>query len=1141
MQINMTCKWGLRLHPSTLTIRTMRLTAIILFAVSLNVSATGFSQDVTLNLRNAPLGKVFKEIQKQTGYAFFYNADLLKGIPKISLTVKQAGIAETLDRCLSDLSLRYVIIDKTIVIKPRKDLPQKVVAEEVPAATIVVEGVVESSEGNPLFGASVKLKGTETGTVTDAQGRFSLRLPEKGGVLVISFVGYQPFETTVTKDQNIRVQLVAQETKIEEVVVVGYGTQKKSDLTGSISSVKGSDLTLLPVQRVDQALQGRASGIYVLNTDGSPGGNTIIRVRGMNSINGGNGALIVIDGLQGGNLNSLNPNDIASVEILKDASATAIYGSQGANGVILITTKMGKKGKPMINYSYSAGFQHLRNKPDFMNAADFARTLNAATAMENGSGVAPEPIFTEEEIKGYEKTGGTDWLDVIYRTAVIQNHQLSISGGSDNIRYLVSGGYLDQPGILKGSSYKRLSLRANLEANITSWATFGLNWAGSKEAGNTTLSGDGNSEVDWRGNPLSSALRWAPTAKLYNDDGTYAKHPYYGASSAGNPLANAIEPLFDNSTVRNNINTYLDFKIVEGLKLRVSVGGLFTNVNNLDYYNRKTKQGLAKNGYGESLTSLTKRYQNSNILTYDKTFGSHHFTLTGVAEQQYERGTVASLVAQNFLLDQTRIYDLGGATNVVNASSAYERVLNSYLGRINYSFANKYLFTASFRADGSSVFGSKNKWGYFPSLSAAWNLKEESFIRDMNVFSDLKLRGSWGITGNQAISPYQTFASITSGYNYPYNGTDATDIGFRVTAAANPHLKWESTTQTNAGIDLSIFKGRLNASFDYYIKTTKDLLMPRQLATMTGLTSIIDNVGSIENKGIEFSVNGDILTGTLRWNSGFNISANKNKVLDIGDNPYLKFGTSLGGFGIDGGLLYLKKGEPFGQMYGYGYEGIWGTKEAAAAAAYGQLPGDPKYTDFNKDGTIDAMDRIVIGNAIPKYVFGWTNRFTYGGFDLSFLIQGVQGNDVFNTPQIRLESTYEGKSARLLDRWTPDHQNTQIPGFIDELTRINANLVSKIAIPGNEVNQTSHFVENGSYVRLKNINLSYTLPKSLYAKLGLSNIRIYFSGMNLVTITKYSGFDPEVSSFNGNDARMGVDFSNYPTSKTYTFGIDVSF
>jgi TonB-linked SusC/RagA family outer membrane protein len=1120
----------------------MKLTAIILLSASLHVSASGFSQSISLKVRNVSLEEVFKEIRKQSGYVFFYKADLLKGTPKISLTAKRAGLAEILDKCLYGLPLNYVIIDNTIVIKSRKELPQKTIDEEKPVVIdFVVEGVVQSSDGTPLIGASVKLKGTEFGTVTNAEGQFSLTVPEKGGTLVISYVGYGSFEISVSKAQNVRVKLVKQEAAIDEVVVVGYGTQKKSDVTGAVSSVRGSDLTSLPVQRVDQALQGRASGVYVLNTDGSPGGNTTIRVRGMNSINGGNGALIVIDGLQGGNLNSLNPNDIASIEILKDASATAIYGSQGANGVILVTTKLGKSGKPVINYGYNVGAQKLRKRLEFMDAADFARTTNAATAMENGSGIPPEPIFTDQEIQEFEKTGGTNWLDVIYRTAIVQNHNLSISGGTDNLRYLVSGGYLDQPGILKGSEYKRMSLRTNIEANINRWATFGLNWAGSKEMGNTTLAGDGNPEVDWRGNPLSSALRWAPTAKLYDDAGNYARHPSYGASSAGNPLANAVEPLFDNNTIINNINTYLDFKILEGLKVRISVGGLFTNINNLNYYNQKTKHGLSRNGYGESFTDVKKRYQNSNILTYDKAFAQHHFTFTGLVEQQYERSNTQALVAQNFLSDQTRIYDLGSALDVVNSSDAYERVLNSYMGRVNYSFANKYLLTASFRADGSSVFGADNKWGYFPSMSLAWNLAEESFIKDLNVISELKLRGSWGRTGNQAISAYQTIAKVSSGYNYPYNGTDATDIGFRVTSAANPKLKWETTTQTNFGIDFSIFRGRINGSIDYYKKTTKDLLMPRQLATMTGLASVVDNVGSVENKGVDLSINGDILTNKLRWNSGFTFSANRNKVLDIGDNPYLKFVTTLGGFGIDGGLLYLKKGEPFGQMYGYGYEGIWGTKQAAEAAVYGQLPGDPIYTDVNKDGVIDALDRMVIGNALPDFVFGWNNRFTFGNFDLSFLIQGVKGNDVFNTPQIRLESTYEGKSKRLLDRWTPDHQNTDIPAFTDELTRINANLVSKISMPGDEVNQTSHFVEDGSYIRLKNINLTYSLPASTYKKLGFSNARIYFSGMNLVTLTDYSGFDPEVSSFKGNDARIGIDFSNYPTSKIYTFGIDLSF
>lgn len=664
-----------------------------------------------------------------------------------------------------------------------------------------------------------------------------------------------------------------------------------------------------------------------------------------------------------------------------------------------------------------------------------------------------------------------------------------------------------------------------------------MNWAGSKDAGNSPPFAYTDPDTDWRGSPVNTALRWGSFTYPYNEDGSYSVHP---RSSAGNPLANAVEPIISNNKNMNTLNAFLEFRIIEGLTFKVTGGAIISDVNNRSYFNRKTKQGLANNGYGKRTARTVERYQNSNILAYDKSFGQHHLTLTGVAEQLLERGDEASLLAYNFIVDQTKISDLGAAKQIVNSSNVYERALNSYLGRINYSFNNKYLFSASYRADGSSVFGANNKWGYFPSVSAAWRLSEEDFIRDLNIFSDLKLRGSWGVTGNQGINPYQTFSAMASGSNYPYNGTSETDIGFSVASAPNPNLKWESTTQSDVGIEFALFNGRLTFSADYYVKTTKDLLLLRKLPTLTGFENIIDNGGSVENKGLEFAIGGDILEGPVKWNSGFNISGNRNKVLDIGDNPFLNYNTTLGGYGV-GRIMYLKKGEPFGQMYGFGYEGVWSTKDASKAAAFGQLPGDPKYTDNNNDGMINSQDLKVIGNAIPKYVFGWTNQVSYKNFDLTFLIQGVQGNDVFNMTRIRLESPAEGVSTRLLDRWTPDNQDTDIPAFIDQVTRQNANLVSKVSLPSEQPNQTSHYVEDGSYVRLKNINIAYSLPKSLISKLRLSKARIYVSGMNLVTLTKYSGFDPEVSSFNANDARIGIDFSNYPTSKTYSVGLDISF
>ncbi len=1007
----------------------------------------------------------------------------------------------------------------------------------------VVSGKVTDEKGTSLPGATVQFKGTNVGTTTDADGRYKLTVPDNAEVLVVSFVGYITQEIPVANASTIDVLLVEDILTLSEVVVVGYGTQKKSDITGAISSVKGAELNVLPMQRVDQALQGRAAGVLVLNTAGAPGAETTVRVRGMNSINGGNNALIVIDGLQGGTLNSLNPNDIESIEILKDASATAIYGSRGANGVILITTKGGKKGKPIIDYSFNYGTQTIRKKLELMNAADYAITRNAYKATDNASG-EPVPIFTDERIQELEENGGTDWQDEIYRTAPLINHQLTISGGTDNLNYMVSGGYLDQSGILVNSSYKRFSLRTNLTANITKKLSFGLNWAASRESGNSPTYG--GEPISYFGQAVNTAPRWDPTTPPYDENGNYSRHPLgYGAYDTWNPLASAKEVDIDNVTIRNNINIFLEYKIVEGLKLKITGGGIIENQNNKTYYNSKTFEGKPVGGYvgyGLMEGSFTTFYQNSNILTYDKDFGAkHHLTVMAVAEQQFSRYESSGLVASRFTVDQTGINDLGGAEQIDSKySNVTERALNSYLGRINYSFANKYLLTISYRADGSSVFGKNNKWGYFPSGSLAWKMTEEPFIQNMNFFSELKLRGSYGVIGNQAIPPYKTIASMGSGYNYPYNGNDGTDLGFVISNPENPNLKWESTTQSNVGLDVGVFKGRLNATIDIYKKTTNDLLLNRTLPGYSGFSSILSNVGIVENKGLELSISGDPLVKSLKWNSGFNISWNRNEVLDLGEASRIDVKTPSGGYSIRNAFMQLRVGEPFGQIYGYGYEGTWKTAEEAEAAAFGQLPGDPKYTDANKDGKINSLDIINIGNTIPDFIFGWSNRLTYHNFELTFLIQGSKGNDIFNQGRIRLESPYEGTSIQMLDRWTEDNQDTDVPAFIDAVTRQNAGLVSKVSL-GSDAGRLQRYVEDGSYVRLKNVSLGYFIPTSLISKIGITKLKAYVSGTNLITLTNYTGYDPEVSSYNSNDAQIGVDLSNYPTSRTITFGIDVTF
>jgi TonB-linked SusC/RagA family outer membrane protein len=870
----------------------------------------------------------------------------------------------------------------------------------------------------------------------------------------------------------------------------------------------------------------------------------------MNSINGGNSALVVIDGLQGGNLSSLNPNDIESIEILKDAAATAIYGSRGANGVLLITTKGGKKGKPMIDYSYSYGSQNLRKKIDLMNAYDYALSVNKNASMDNSGGNVPNMIFTDEEIAGFKTNGGTDWQDEAYRAAAIKSHQITMSGGADNVSYLISGGYMDQQGILLNTDYTRYSLRANFNAKVTEHVSFGVNWAGTKENSNVDNYGGTTSTLGWNVAAPGLAIRWAPTVAVYDADGNYIPHPNnYGiATSSPNPVATQLEPLIDNVTVRNNIGANLDFKIIEGLTLKIMGGAVLNSTKNKSYYGAKTRPGKPSNGtvgaavYGDLFGNF---YQNSNILTYDKTLsGKHHLTLTAVAEQQAENYSSLNINASKFTVDQTGADDLGGASQIDSKSTYKEtRTLNSYLGRVHYGYAEKYLFTFSYRADGSSVFGANNKWGYFPATSAAWRLSEESFIKDMRIISNLKLRGSWGITGNQGISPYQTMAKMASGANYPYNGGSSTDIGFVIANAANPDLKWESTTQTNIGLDLGMYKGRLTASIDYYVKTTDDLLLNKTVPSYTGFTGVMSNVGSIENKGLEIMVGGDPYVGDFKWNTSFNISFNRSKVLSLGDYDRLSFVTTGGGYGVDGGIMELRTGEPFGQMYGYGTQGVWRSDEAAEAAKYGTLPGTIHYTDVDKDGIIDDNDIMVIGNAQPKFIYGFTNRLSYKDIELTFLIQGSHGNQMFNGMRPRLDSQWEGTSTRLLDAWVANtNENTEEPGYIDGQTwDAHPELVNVYHFGENNENALQRYVEDASYLRFKNITLAYNLPIDLIGKVGFTKLRAYMSLTNYITFTKYSGYDPEVSSYNNNDAEMGIDFNNYPSAKTITFGIDVSF
>ncbi|MFN8255033.1 MAG: TonB-dependent receptor [Bacteroidales bacterium] len=1126
----------------------MKLFLILNLCFTVTLAASTYSQNnsLSVNFKNTKIKDVFKSIEDQSTYRFFYNDELSDVNRSVDLSMNEKNIDEILNLLFKDSEISYTILENNlIVIAPKRSLQLFTVAGKV----------TDAATGQPLPGVNISVKGTSNGTITDFEGTYKIELENSNSVLSFSYMGYKVQEVEVAGKNKIDIQLETSEENIEEVVVIGYGTQKKRDVTGSVSSVKGDELVKLPSMRADQALQGKAAGVVVTNTDGAPGGNTTIRVRGSNSITGSNAALVVIDGYQGGNLSTVNPNEIESIEVLKDASATSIYGSRGANGVILVTTKKGKLGKPMIDYSYNFGVQKISNKIDLMSAGEYAQKSNDWRATQNGTPgnpITPTLPFTQQEIDDLYQTGGTDWQDEIYRTAKLQMHQLSVSGGTDKAKYFAAGGYFDQEGLIVNTKFKRFTLRTNIDVDVTKWFKTGLNINLVKDKGNVPAFGEGTRYVDILGQVVNSVLRFDPITPVKDELGNYSRGPAtYGDPDVWNPAATAYGTYDEKNDFTTNFNSYFDFRIANGLNFRITGAAGLNNTSRRTYYSHITQNGNQSDGVGQIAADNTYYFQNSNILTYDKVFASaHHLTITGVGETQLLRSYGNFIDAQGFFSDATGINDLGQA-NQINTKTSYdtERVINSYMGRVNYGFAEKYLFTFSYRADGASVFGSNNKWGYFPSASLAWRASEEDFIKILNVFSDLKFRGSWGKTGNQAISPYATLDVIASGYNYPYNGTGATDIGFAAVTAANPNLKWETTTQTNFGVDMGFFNNRLVATFDVYKKATDDLLLQRPVPNYTGYTVLLDNVGSVENKGLEISIGGDPFVKEFKWNTSFNISFNRSKVIALLDGQkFMPIRTNSGGGyqfwanGANNALMNLEVDEPFGHMRGYVCLGTWGDNEADSAAVYGQLPGDQKYLDVNGDHQITQADLTKIGNTSPKFVFGWSNNMSYKSFTLSFLFQGSYGNDIFNATRIKLEDPRIGLSPALMDRWTTDNQDTDVPAFTTTMDRADANLTSRVKLGSSAYNRLSRWVEDGSYIRLKSITLGYNLPSGIIDKIGLTNFRAFVTATNVFTLSKYTGYDPEVSSYNvAGDAARGIDLSNYPTVKTLTFGVNLTF
>lgn len=1117
--------WGNRLIKGLFTFTkqnwlAIKLTVFIMMTLFLQVSAKTYSQQVTFSGKNVSLEKIFNVIEEQTGYVVFYNYNLIKSGKLVSVNAKDVSLELFLKTCFQDQQLTYVIEGKTILITRDEGATPGTVPVAIASVT-TVSGRVTNTAGEVLAGVSIKIKGTDMGTTTDDKGRFKIDIPDNvPKILVISFVGMQTQEVPVNNKMELAVQLRNTDLQQQEVVIVGYGSQRKSDITGSVASVKLKELTQLPTRRVDQALQGRVSGLMVQNDNASPNAPVTMRIRGVNSVNGGNDPLVVIDGLQLGTLSSLNPNDVESVEVLKDASATAIYGARGANGVIIVTTKKGKKGKPVVTYNSYFTFSSVLRKLDQLNAEQYAITVN-----ENRKEFGAGEVFSADDIATF-KTQSTNWQDVIFRQGFTHDHQVSVSGANDNTSYAISATATGQSGIIIGSSFSGYAIRSNLKTQVSKQISVGLNLFANRNVSHPTVintyGGGANA-----GSPIYSALQFAPTKPVYNEDGSYSRPGGgYGPPTSYNPLALAVEPVVDNITNDVNAVADIEYKITEQLKVNILGGYKGTNAESNSYFNSKPSGSPGTEAAGISNSRLML-LQNTNMVTYENNFGDHGLKVTGVIEQQYVKNNGSSSGSIGFLTDAVTYYNLSlGSNPQIPQSYGNVSSLLSYMGRINYSYGDRYSLTVTGRYDGSSVFGASNKWGFFPSVGAAWNISNEHFMSGMRrSVSGLKLRGSYGVVGNQAISPYQSLASLNNNLLYILNGSSAS-VGVGLGRTGNPDLRWEKTAQFNVGIDADFLDGRINLVADYYNKKTTDLLFSVKLPAIGGgAGSILRNVGSMQNTGFEFYLGGKPLVGNFKWETGLTLSLNKNKLLELynGLNE-----LPLGDPGVPGfsNTIWLEVGKPIGVFRGYVMNGVWKTAEAADAAVFGAAPGYPKYVDQNKDNKIDGADIVDIGNSQPKFVFGWTNTFGFKNFDLNFFFQGVQGNKIYNVSRVRFDKTTtdaDATSVKILDRWTPTHEDTDVPSFKGTVAY--------------EQNQSTRWLEDGSYIRLKTLTLGYTF--SNFKTNILSSARIYAGGINLFTKTKYSGFEPEART--GVDSRSGVDIATYPSQKSFTIGLNVKF
>jgi TonB-linked SusC/RagA family outer membrane protein len=1103
----------------------VQLILAVVFA-GLTMARNGMAQDllnrpVSVQFDHKDLKTVLRRIEKAANVKFTYVPQLIETENKVSIKATNDRLEVVLDRLLKPLNISYQISGNYIVLRRETSRADNttIPTESLRVDDLIVTGTITDEKGVTLPGVSVLLKGTQRGTVTDGKGAFRLAVPTNSAILVFSFVGYVPQEVAIENRTTFDIQLALDNKALGEVVVVGYGTRTKTSLTGSIASIKADELKVTPVANLAQGIQGRVSGLDMRQNSGTPGGNISVRIRGTNSINGTSEPLYVIDGIQisatsavnaANPLSQINPSDIESVEVLKDASATAIYGARAANGVVLITTKRGKDGVTNVSYDAYVGQQETTRKLGILNATQFAQ-------LENDT-YSPTVIYPNPGSAGQ----GTNYMDLIFRKALIQNHQLSVTSGNNKTQIAVGANYFSQDGIIKNTDYKRYAFRANIDHRISDRIKVGTSlYYTVTDEDRLNAGGTGVNVTSAREGILGRAVAAPPTLLPFRPDGSV----YSFADQFNGRYRETVNPMGElakkNYTNSNRLlgNLYLDITLAKGLTYRASFNADLTSSLQELYSPRSIVDSIslgnasAVNGSASNNSSYVKTLLHESILTYKNVFGQHHaINATVVYGTQSEILQNNNQTASGFGNDFTENWSTSNATVYALSSFRNKSSLVSYMGRIGYGYKDRYFLDLTARVDGSSKFGANNKYGFFPAISGAWRIIEEDFMKPVTFISDLKLRASYGITGNAgAIGPYQSLATVSGqGYNYNFNNTVLT--GINPSGIANPDLKWEQATQLDIGIDLAFLNNRLTVVADYYHKRTDNLLFTKAVPMSSGYTTITGNYGSIENKGIELGVSAKILTGTVKWEASGNITFNSNKVLALDG---VQNELALSSYSL------LKVGYPLGIYRTYILDGINQTGEAFLPG-YDARTGGFKLKDVNGDGKISTDDQVIVGNAQPKYFFGFSSSVKYKNFELSGFLQGVQGSRLFNGFRFTFE--------------TPSGQVNLLEGTANRWSATNPNNEYVKPAQGTNLPVGDRWVEDNSYVRVKNLTLAYNIPRVKFSK----GIRAYVSGNNLFTITKYQGWDPESNNYGSSNA-LFYDNGTYPAAKSYVIGLQCTF